>query len=361
MKKSLDDRQSFPSNSGESKGKPSRRNVDFDYNSSQNEQLNSWQDHQLPQENQEIRQLQENWYRSFHQHYRQPTPRSALGRIPQWAMLGALFLGTAIAMAAVLEFPLPSIELPQRLNREQQPSVPKSSLQPKPIPTAPLPEQVLPPSVTSLPELPPVPVVPVPTAPTPSSLPENQRKTVSVTPEPAPIVSPTVPKLSTVPSPSASVPVMPPPLPAVPPLPPLTPPASTSLPPLKPSPCSQINPSACSDKVADNVAPSASKTDKNTQLDNIPQLAQARNYLKERWKPPTGLQQNLEYSLLLNKEGSIERIIPLANAAANNIDSTGIPKPGEPFVSPVEGGGSANIHVVLSPDGNVKTSMEQIK
>ncbi len=361
MTKSLDDRQSSSSNSGESKGKPSRRNVEFDYNSSQKEQINSWQDPEWEKENQEHSLMQENWYRSFHQHSRKPTPRSALGRIPQWATIGALFLGTAIAMAAVLEFPLPSIQLPQRLNRQQQPSVPKSSLQPNPIPTAPLPEQVLPPSVSSLPELPPVPVVPVPTAPTPNSLPENQRKTVSVSPEPAPTLSPTVPKLSTVPSPSASVSVMPPPLPAVPPLPPLTPPASTSLPPLKPSPCSQINPSACSDKVADNVAPSASKTDKNTQLENIPQLAQARNYLRERWKPPTGLQQKLEYSLLINKEGSIERIIPLANAAANNIDSTGIPKPGEPFVSPVEGGGSAIIQVVLSPDGNVKTSLEETK
>lgn len=361
MKKSLSDQQFSSSNSLESQGKPSQRNVEFDYNSNQNEQINSWQDPQWAKENQEHSLIQENWYKSFHQHSRQPTPRSALGRIPQWATLGTLFLGTAIAMAAVLEFPMPSIQLPQRLNRTQQPSVPKSSLQPQPMPTASLPEQALPPSVTSLPELPPVPVVPVPTAPTPNSLPENQRKTVSVSPDLAPTLSPTVPKLSTVPSPSASVPVMPPPLPAVPPLPPLTPPASISLPPLKPSPCSQLKPSGCSNKVADNVAPPAGEADKNTQLDNIPQIAEVRNYLRERWKPPTGLQQNLEYNVLLNKDGSIERIIPLANAAADYIDNTGIPRPGEAFVSPVQGGRNLSIHVVFTPKGNVTTSMQEIK
>jgi hypothetical protein len=360
MKKSLSDRQSS-SNSVESNGKSSQRNVEFDYNSSQKEQIHSWQDPQWVKENQEHSLIQENWYKSFHQHYRQPTRRSAWGRIPQWAMVGTLFLGTAIATLTVLDVPLPSIKLPQPLNRTQQPSVPKTSLQPQPMPTAPLPEQVLPPSVTPLPELPPLPVVPVPTSPTPNSLPENQRKTVSVSPTPAPITNPTVPKLSTAPSPSANTAVLPPPLPAVPPLPPLTPAAPPAVPPLKPSPCSQLKPSACSQKVADNVAPPTGEADKNTQLDNIPQIAEARNYLREHWKPAKGLQQKLEYNVLLNKDGSIERIIPLANTAANNIDSTSIPRPGEPFVSPVQGGRSTMIHVVFSPDGNVKTSLESIK
>jgi hypothetical protein len=96
-------------------------------------------------------------------------------------------------------------------------------------------------------------------------------------------------------------------------------------------------------------------------LDKIPQVAEVKNYFEQRWKPPAGLNQTLEYSLSLNSDGSIQRIRPLGQAAGDFIDRTNIPLPGEPFVSAVAGGSSPTIRLVLTPDGKVNTFLEQMK
>ncbi len=89
-------------------------------------------------------------------------------------------------------------------------------------------------------------------------------------------------------------------------------------------------------------------------FDSPPQLAEARNYFQQRWKPPEGLTQALEYNLKLNADGSIERITPLSEAAAIYFERTGMPLLGEPFVSPLLGRGSQEIRIVLMPNGNVQ-------
>lgn len=95
-------------------------------------------------------------------------------------------------------------------------------------------------------------------------------------------------------------------------------------------------------------------------FDRIPQVTEARNYFQERWKPPTDLPQSkLEYTLVINNNGSVERIIPLTSAAGNYIERTGMPKPGsEQLVSPLQGDGNAKIRVVLYKDGQVETLLE---
>jgi hypothetical protein len=98
----------------------------------------------------------------------------------------------------------------------------------------------------------------------------------------------------------------------------------------------------------------------NSKLsDTIPQVAEARSYFEQRWKPPSGLTQTLEYSLSLNPDGSIQRILPLGKAAGDFIDRTNMPLPGEPFVSPVQGTGNPRIRLVLTPDGKVQTFLDQ--
>jgi uncharacterized protein YjbI with pentapeptide repeats len=91
----------------------------------------------------------------------------------------------------------------------------------------------------------------------------------------------------------------------------------------------------------------------------IAQLTQAQNYLRAHWRPPNDLTQTLEYSLTLNADGSITQMIPLGKAAGDYIDRTGIPLPGEPFVSPREGGVQSTIRVVFQPDGNVQALWER--
>jgi uncharacterized protein YjbI with pentapeptide repeats len=90
----------------------------------------------------------------------------------------------------------------------------------------------------------------------------------------------------------------------------------------------------------------------------IAQLTEAQNYLRAHWRPPNNLTQTLEYILTLNADGSITRILPLGKAAGDYIQRTGIPVPGEAFVSPVEGVKST-IRVVFEPDGNVQVLLNR--
>ncbi|NEQ84300.1 MAG: DUF4335 domain-containing protein [Moorea sp. SIO2I5] len=102
----------------------------------------------------------------------------------------------------------------------------------------------------------------------------------------------------------------------------------------------------------------ANPISQNTLFDKISQVAEARRYFQERWQPPEGLQKTLNYSLWLNNNGTIRRIIPLGQAAKTYIDNAPIPLLGETFVSPLEGEGIPKIRVLLHPDGKVQTLLE---
>lgn len=123
----------------------------------------------------------------------------------------------------------------------------------------------------------------------------------------------------------------------------------------KTSPSQSASESTLRAATGDQGAPAA-QTD--TAFDTIPQIAEARQYFQQRWTPPQGLTQTLEYTLLVNADGSIQRIVPLGQAAGNYIDRTGGPLVGEPFVSAIGGGRNAKVRLVLSPDGSVKTFLE---
>jgi len=67
------------------------------------------------------------------------------------------------------------------------------------------------------------------------------------------------------------------------------------------------------------------------------------------------LTQSLQYTFVVGQNGSIQRVIPLGDAAKKHMDSTGMPRLGEPFVSPLQGKRNANIRVDLNSDGKVNT------
>ncbi len=89
-----------------------------------------------------------------------------------------------------------------------------------------------------------------------------------------------------------------------------------------------------------------------------PQIGEAKKYLEKRWRPPSGFTETLEYSLTVNMDGAVEQILPLNQAATQNVDRAGIPKIGEPFVSGNKYGQNLKIRAVLSPDGKVRTFSE---
>lgn len=98
----------------------------------------------------------------------------------------------------------------------------------------------------------------------------------------------------------------------------------------------------------------------STAFDTIPQVAEARSYFQQRWQPPQGLTQTLEYILQVAPNGSIQRITPLGQVSGDYVDRSGIPLVGEPFVSPIASGKSARMRLVLSPDGTVQTFLEKL-
>lgn len=88
-------------------------------------------------------------------------------------------------------------------------------------------------------------------------------------------------------------------------------------------------------------------------------LSEAREFFQQRWQPPAGLTQTLEYSIVLDVDGTIQRIEPLGQASRTYVDRSGMPLIGERFVSPLNTSGqNPRIRVVLSPDGKVQTFAE---
>uniref|UniRef100_A0A832M378 DUF4335 domain-containing protein n=1 Tax=Oscillatoriales cyanobacterium SpSt-402 TaxID=2282168 RepID=A0A832M378_9CYAN len=103
----------------------------------------------------------------------------------------------------------------------------------------------------------------------------------------------------------------------------------------------------------------APNTAGSTAFDTIPQVAEVRSYFQQRWKPPEELSQILEYSLQIGEDGTIQAITPLRQASGDYIDRTSMPLIGDAFVSPLKGRQSAKIRLVLEPDGQVRTFLEQ--
>lgn len=243
-----------------------------------------------------------------------------------------------------------------------------------PPPPSPVPSPTLPPTLAGRDTLPPPPSVPEPSLNRsvppvllpPSSLPPAPRQsTIAVVPEsPKTLVKPT-----TLPPRETSLPPKKPALPALPSLQSEPSPiaespvdASSAQAPatLKISPLQDSgNASPANAPNTTAFAPPPQERATNNLLDTIPQVAEVRQYFQERWQVPKGLNQRLEYRLVVNKEGAIARISPLGRAANIYLDRTQMPLMGTPFVSPLEMANNATIRLVFNPDGSVKTFLEE--
>ncbi|MBD2462506.1 DUF4335 domain-containing protein [Oscillatoria sp. FACHB-1407] len=225
---------------------------------------------------------------------------------------------------------------------------------------------------------------PVPPALDPTKTPPD----LTAVPTPIPTGTlPAVPVPGTVPPAGSTVPTRPtniPPLPQLAPIPQQNaqpgaiasaPPNSQIQIPTRPSvaqaPPLPAAPSAANDSAAARQAapegaatledPSSSQAagaSRGTAFDTIPQVAELRDYFQQRWTPPDALNQTLEYRLSVGADGTLQQITPLGQASSTYVDRTGIPLTGEPLVSPLENANSAQIRLVLSPDGRVQTFLE---
>ncbi|HEY9675865.1 MAG TPA: hypothetical protein V6D11_30765 [Waterburya sp.] len=272
--------------------------------------------------------------------YQQRRP-SFWERIPEGAIEGAKLVAFSLVGIGLTVMVLQELSpSPKKQQVAQAPlqSKPMPPLVPQDLPTSAVPKQLSPsPELTPLPQFSPLPAVPLPDSLTPSSSPTNKEQPLLPSASPVKIPRPNQtnqPKLNTQPSSPGSGLVIPPSLPSDIPIKPPSPAQATNL---------QGTPTAA---------------DKKANSDKSSTAVEVKNYFNKHWQPPSGLTQTLEYSLVLNKDGSLERISPLSNAAARYIDQANMPLPDSQLISPRKEEGKTNVHLVLSPDGKVKAELE---
>ncbi len=349
--------------------------------------------------------------------------QSDLQRLPQFQSDGEVkpipeWLGTAILIIITAGLTAGGIKLYNRyvISRQQQDEEiatsdptsnnnqsipPQTSPTPIPLPTPTVPASPLPTPPTNLPTttiikpspIPtPSPLFPTPNPPAPpapnnlpppdfSPTPQNQGTTTT-------FAIPAAPPLTPPPIPPAAIPnygvpvqpispVQPPPnlqiqpAPNQAPLPninrrrvepyfdvsriPINVPRAIDLPPLQ-----DVDPVAVRD-IPTTVEPSnEKKKSKYTLFDKIPQVAEVREYFEKSWEPPSDLDKDLQYSLLLNGDGSVKKVTPISRASVEFYGNTNMPLEEQAFVSNIEGGKTAKIRLVLSRDGEVKTFLESL-
>ncbi|PSF38576.1 hypothetical protein C7H19_03440 [Aphanothece hegewaldii CCALA 016] len=296
---------------------------------------------------------------------------------PKLQQVATTWLGTAVA-AFLIALGVGTASLKIRENLQQTASLPEANSKPAesivkdvlpPVPTpptgTPVPSPSIPPTLAQRQPLPtPSTVVALPPPPRNPSIPVVIPPRAVLPPppvvpsanNPAIIITPQTSNPSTV-QPSRTLPTLPPPV---------APRSTQNLSPQTfnpnpPAPNLPELPPLASSQETETAKTISTQSDKSqaTLLDTIPQVGEARQYFKERWKPPESLQQTLEYRLVLSQDGSISRITPLGQASKIYLDRTGMPLIGETFVSPLEVAGNPQIRLVLSPDGTVRTFMEQ--
>lgn len=92
-----------------------------------------------------------------------------------------------------------------------------------------------------------------------------------------------------------------------------------------------------------------------TLFDQTPQVAEIRQYLQQRWQPPKTLEQDLEYQIMVDPDGSLKQVIPLGTVAQAYLSSLPLPESNQPFVSASTTETQQKIRLVFRRSGEIKT------
>lgn len=276
--------------------------------------------------------------------------KSFWAKIPQEAKFAALAVVVVGVALALMREPSPLTDKPS-------PSLAENPLSTVPTPppdllNTPLPDELLPSPLYPLPDLSPplegagkaplttnpspLSTVPLPGSVLPSPPVKGLEQPLPVIPSPTEIPNRNSPKGT---DSTTNLPVIPPEL-------------------LSPSPVPI--PSSLG-SVPDQKVTSAGTAQKKSGTNQNAIMAEVRNYFKKGWKPPSELNESLQYSLVLNADGTIQQILPLSNAAGQYIDRTNIPLPGNSLVTPVEEGGRTGINLKFNPNGKVEASLDEVR
>jgi hypothetical protein len=136
--------------------------------------------------------------------------------------------------------------------------------------------------------------------------------------------------------------------------------SSSNLPPtLNPNSAKTTAAASLDSNSRESAAPEPSKPiATRTAFVNNPQVAEVSDYFNRRWEPPSSLRSSLEYSIILDVDGSIQVIEPYGLASRTYLDRTGMPLIGERFVSANQNGQSPRIRLRFNPNGKVQAFLE---
>lgn len=96
--------------------------------------------------------------------------------------------------------------------------------------------------------------------------------------------------------------------------------------------------------------------DQETAFDFVPQVTELRRYFQQRWLPPEGLNQSLEYTLVLDEAGTLAQVFPLGRSAVQFQEHSQIPEIGESLASPHEQ--PLRLRLVLGERGEVNVFVQ---
>ncbi|MDC0831964.1 DUF4335 domain-containing protein [Geitlerinema sp. CS-897] len=264
-------------------------------------------------------------------------------RLPVWVSVAAgaiatLGLTTALGRLDVARSPEPTAT--------SQPALDSTSTDT----TLASPERTLPPAPKNLATPPPLsrPTVPPPTAiaPTPIEIPTPATPVATSESSGNTTASPGANRATSSPSNAPSMAVTPTTEPTVSPVAP-------TIPQVRFEDVSQ--PDSSFDPSPTTPTRSASR-DLGTAFDVVPQVAEVRRYFQDRWEPPEGLTQTLEYTLAIDSEGRLDAVTPLGKTATQFVENANLPDLGEAFVSPASSG--VRLRLVLGHDGQVQTFVQ---
>jgi hypothetical protein len=106
-------------------------------------------------------------------------------------------------------------------------------------------------------------------------------------------------------------------------------------------------------------APASKTATQQTLFDTIPQVAEVRDYVANRWQPAAPPPKTLEYRVTLNGNGSLAKVEPLGVSAQQYLNQVPLPKGTSAFVSPAAAGTRPSIRLLLRQDGTVQTFLDE--
>ncbi|WP_009633656.1 DUF4335 domain-containing protein [Synechocystis sp. PCC 7509] len=271
-----------------------------------------------------------------------------------WANIAAvLLLGVGVTAVGLQVFNRPnSPQIANNINNRPKTTInPEVALAPLPLPTLSPATTILVPSPNNN--------IPAKSAIVPTTTPTPQTTTLSTKTNPVPnglppqpiVINPTAGQTTTVTVPGTS---------------------NRTAPPIAviPSPNLPAKPSSTTTKTTvvaqqdsnsrENAStpPKPITTSTRTAFVANPQVAEVSNYFNQRWEPPANLRNSLEYSIVLDVDGSIQVIEPYGLPSRTYLDRTGMPLIGERFVSANLNGQSPRIRLRFNPNGKVQAFLE---